>query len=267
MSEFVAFARSHGLLIDHAPPDGRVHRCRTEAKPRKKNGAFMFDGQSGWVQDWTVHPKAIGFRLRGDVEIRRIDRGALAREERARREAAAQEARRIILRSELAPHPYLIAKGFPQHRGLVHDGRLVVPMRSFERYRERIHSVQMIDAGGDKKFLPGGRAKGAVYRMGAGFDVWLVEGYATALSVQAALESLYRKAEIWVCFSAGNLAFIASQVACRIFADNDRSGTGQTVAAQSSRAWVMSPVEGEDANDMYRRAGVRAVAELMRSAM
>lgn len=39
------------------------------------------------------------------------------------------------------------------------------------------------------------------------------------------------------------------------------------VLADSGRAWVMSPVEGEDANDMYRRAGVRAVAELMRSAM
>jgi hypothetical protein len=88
--------------------------------------------------------------------------------------------------------------------GLVDGGKLIVPMRSFEHYRERIYSVQMIDADGSKKFLPGGRAKGAVYRIGTGFDVWLVEGYATALSVHAALESLYRKAEVWVCFSAGN---------------------------------------------------------------
>ncbi len=263
---FVAFARSHGLLIDHAPADGRVHRCRTEAKPRKKNGAFMFDGQSGWVQDWTVHPKAIGYRLQGNAEVRRIDRAALAREERARRDEAARKAADIIRRAEFAPHPYLIRKGF-QTPGLVHDGKLVVPMRSFERYREQVYSAQLIDEAGEKKFLPGGRAKGAVYRMGQGHDVWLVEGYATALSVQAALHSLYRKAEVWVCFSAGNLGFIASQIACRIFADHDQSGTGQKVAAESGRAWVMSPVVGEDANDMHQRAGVRAVAELMRTAM
>lgn len=267
MSEFVAFARSHGLLIDHAPPDGRVHRCRTEAKPRKRNGAFLFDGRSGWVQDWTIHPKAIGYRIAGDVEVRRIDRGALARQERARRDEAAWTARDIILRSELTTHPYLAAKGFPLWPGLVDGGKLIVPMRSFERYRERIYSVQMIDADGSKKFLPGGRAKGAVYRIGTGFDVWLVEGYATALSVHAALESLYRKAEVWVCFSAGNLQHVARHVACRIFADHDSSGTGQQVAADSGRAWVMSPVAGEDANDLHQRAGVRAVAELMRSVM
>ena len=267
MSEFVAFARSHGLLIDYAPADGRVHRCRTEAKPRRRNGAFMFDGQSGWVQDWTIHPRAIGFRVPSDVEVRRIDRAALARDERARRDQAQQRAQQMIQRAEFDVHPYLARKGFPQHKGLVLGDKLLVPMRSFERYRELVYSVQTIDESGEKRFLVGGRTKGAVYRIGAGLEVWLVEGYATALSVQAALQSLYRKAEVWVCFSAGNLEFVSRQIACRIFADNDVSGAGQKAAQASGRAWVMSPNVGEDANDMHQRTGVRAVAELMRTVM
>jgi phage/plasmid primase-like uncharacterized protein len=37
---------------------------------------------------------------------------------------------------------------------------------------------------------------------------WLVEGYATGLSVRAALRELHREAQVVVCFSAFNLAHV-----------------------------------------------------------
>lgn len=30
MTDFLAFARDHGLILDHVVTDGRVHRVRTE---------------------------------------------------------------------------------------------------------------------------------------------------------------------------------------------------------------------------------------------
>ena len=40
---FVAHAQAHGLIINHAIPDGRWHRVPTVDKPRKRNGAYIFE--------------------------------------------------------------------------------------------------------------------------------------------------------------------------------------------------------------------------------
>jgi hypothetical protein len=47
---FSAFASAHGLRIRQVLDDGRWHRVPTDDKPRKRNGAYVFDGQSGAVQ-------------------------------------------------------------------------------------------------------------------------------------------------------------------------------------------------------------------------
>ena len=85
-------------------------------------------------------------------------------------------------------HPYLVAKGFAQQDGLVLDGNLLVPMRSVES--GSLQSLQTITPDGSKKFLPGSKAKGAVYNLGRSWTRWYVEGYATGLSVQAALRRM-----------------------------------------------------------------------------
>ena len=51
---FVAHAQAHGLIINHAIPDGRWHRVPTVDKPRKRNGAYIFDGNSGVVKNWAT---------------------------------------------------------------------------------------------------------------------------------------------------------------------------------------------------------------------
>src|SRR6478735_3686214 len=59
MLEFADFARAHGLLVEHPIMDGRVHRCPTEDHPKKKNGAYRYEGDWGWVQAWEVHSDPI----------------------------------------------------------------------------------------------------------------------------------------------------------------------------------------------------------------
>lgn len=270
MIDFPSFALAHGLLIRDLYADGRIHRCPTADHPRTRNGAYKFTGEWGFVQDWANHPEPIIYRPDSvPAEVVKRDMAALQRQDRERREQAARKAIEVVRRCQYGPHPYLALKGFPGEQGLVDtDGRLVIPMRACARY-ERVNSVQWIDAAGEKKFLPGGTAKGSVLILGAGADHWLAEGYATALSVRSALASLYRQAKVVVCFSAGNLTHVAGLLAGRrfVFADNDVSEAGQKAAEATGLPWVMPPEVGMDANDMLLARGVRAVATLMRSAM
>ena len=46
-----------------------------------------------------------------------------------------------------------------------------------------------------------------------------------------------------------------------MFADNDESLTGERAAQVTGLPYCMSPVVGEDANDMHARAGLLAVAK------
>jgi putative DNA primase/helicase len=261
MPDFVTFARDHGLILDRVIADGRVHRCRTEAKPRKRNGAYAFDGEHGFVQDWTVHDRAIPFRGDGSNIVKKPLNRAV--DERRERERAKIQAREILARCEVKAHPYLQAKGL-RELGLVdkEDGSLIVPMYAAERYGD-ITSVQRISETGEKKFLPGGRAKDAVFHLGRGDSDVLVEGYATGLTVMLALRELYRRARVVVCFSAGNLASVARYYKGRVIADNDASKAGEEAAKKSGLPWSMPSEVGMDADDLRQKEGIRAVCELL----
>ena len=80
---------------------------------------------------------------------------------------------------------------------------------------------------------------------------------------------MHRTGAVLVCFSAGNLEYIAKQVRGRRFviADNDRSGRGQAAAEATGLPWAMPPTEGDDLNDHHQSAGLFAVATLMRQAI
>ncbi|WP_186151019.1 toprim domain-containing protein [Burkholderia gladioli] len=272
--EFADFAASHGLIIRSLVDDGQPHRVPTVDHPRKRNGAYLYDGHTGWVQNWAVHEAAIAFRPGRDtvrpVEVPRRDIAAERRRDAERRAAAARDAGEILARCETDQHAYLAAKGFPDERGMIdRDGRLVVPMRDAEDYT-RVNSIQWINEAGEKKFLPGGTAKGSVFMMGASAaargEHWFVEGYATGLSVRDALRSMYRAARVVVCFSAGNLQHVASLYRGRryVVADNDESGTGARVATATGLPWGMPPTVGDDANDMHQRSGLRSLSALLR---
>jgi putative DNA primase/helicase len=58
---------------------------------------------------------------------------------------------------------------------------------------------------------------------------------------------------------------IASQYKGRayVFADHDKSETGEKSAQATGFPYCMSPVIGEDANDLHMRAGLMAVCQLL----
>ncbi|OZI31749.1 hypothetical protein CAL29_28165 [Bordetella genomosp. 10] len=189
-----------------------------------------------------------------------------ARRDREQRAAAARTAQDIISKCQVGRHPYLVAKGLPQEERLLdYDGRLVIPMRSVLDYRQ-ITSLQWIASDGTKKFLPKGTTKGSAFMIGSGSETWFVEGFATGLSVHAALKLLYRTVRVCVCFSAGNLAHVAGLLRGPryVVADNDESDTGRKCAVSTGLPWVMPPTVGDDANDMHMRSGLPALAHLLR---
>lgn len=179
-----------------------------------------------------------------------------ARADASRAYRAALKAEAMVRAATPATHPYLESKGFPDEIGLVLDDLLLVPMRNLRTLQ--IQSVQTITPDGDKKFLAGGRAKGAIHRVGRGGTTWYCEGLATALSVRRALQSLSRTDTVYVCFSAANLAHVATRG--YVVADRDESGTGQKYAAQTGLPYWMPPEVGTDANDFHLTYGLGALA-------
>jgi len=87
----------------------------------------------------------------------------------------------------------------------------------------------------------------------------LVEGYATGLSLRNALRHLKMRYRIHICFSAGNIKKIATNLDDpMIIADNDPAGVN--VYTTLNLPYWLSPVEGEDFNDFQMRVGVEESA-------
>jgi putative DNA primase/helicase len=187
-------------------------------------------------------------------------------EQQHRYEQIALQADIVLRTCKLETHPYLKAKGFNDEKGFVLNDRLLIPMRNVAT--NKLQGYQQIIWDTDerkyvKKMLTGMRAKNAVFRMGVkgAEETWLVEGYATGLSVYHALRSCGMQAAVVVCFSAGNMTAVAGQIPSKvmIFADNDKSGAGQAAAEATGCPWVMADEEGFDANDLHHKHGLFAV--------
>jgi putative DNA primase/helicase len=275
MMDFRQHCESHGLIIRDLIADGHWHRARTVDHPKKQNGVYVLNTTRGVCRNYAMEE---GFSVWRAEQHRAIVGGFAARaiadsikeekrQERGRHADAAKKATKLLSGCEITTHPYLARKGFPQQTGFVSNGLLVIPMRDHQSYH--VNSAQTISEAGEKKFLPGGKAKGSVFKIGPpkAQERWLCEGYATALSVLAALHDLRRTAEVWTCFSAGNLMYVAQSVRrpAFVFADNDKSCAGQHAAEDSQLPWCMSPTIGQDANDLHQAKGLRAVCKLIQA--
>jgi putative DNA primase/helicase len=258
---FVHFAEAHGLIIDHLI-SGRWVRCKTADNPRKKNGSYIFDGSSGAIQNWAVHEKPLAWRSDTAVEIdreaMRLKTEARLKEQQKKQEVAAKKAAWMMHQAKLAPHPYLAKKGFPEGKGYVLDGNLLIPMR----VDGKIVGCQVVDQDGGKKFLYGQRTKGAQLICDNKGRHILCEGYATALSVRRALMHAKMRYTIHVCFSAANMAEIAAWLPnAFVIADNDESNTGLRAAKKTKCPYWISPNTGEDFNDYEMRVGTERASE------
>jgi putative DNA primase/helicase len=116
---------------------------------------------------------------------------------------------------------------------------------------------QTITPEGEKKFLFGQRTSGAAFTFDNKGPHILCEGYATALSIRAALKAMKRRYTLHVCFSAGNMLKVAETLSQGyVVADNDESKTGENTAKKIGWPFWMSDVVGEDFNDTQRRLGI-----------
>jgi putative DNA primase/helicase len=180
-------------------------------------------------------------------------------EQRRRRNQieAANKAAFILKQSVNAKHPYLKSKGFDEEYGNVWTNDkvdyLVVPMR----VDGSLVGCQTITPEGEKKFLFGQRTSGAAFTFDNKGPHILCEGYATALSIRAALKAMKRRYTLHVCFSAGNMLKVAETLSQGyVVADNDESKTGENTAKKIGWPFWMSDVVGEDFNDTQRRLGI-----------
>lgn len=289
MSDFMSFAAAHGLAIGRLKADGKIHRCPTVEKPRSDNGAYLLDGDRGWIQDWAQgdsvqwwnDPHAKPWTPEQQREAKERSRLQQA-EIRRRQHQVAQDAADILANAEwiipskdeqrgrrfiegVSGHPYLVRKGFPLEPHFAHDGDLLVPMRDALDYQTVI-GLQRIAADGDKKFMTGQRARGGIFRFGPwpAREVWLCEGFVTMLSTHAALKRLYRPAAVVACFSAGNLEYVASRgIGTHVMADRDASETGERAAQATGLPYAIPTEVGTDANDVHVLHGIEAVCELV----
>jgi putative DNA primase/helicase len=270
---FIEFARACGILIGDYPPVGRWVRLPTEDHPKKRNGAVKFMGSFGFAQNHATQTEVSVWRSEGDsreniAEQQRIAKQA-QREMADSQNRASEKAEWILSQCELATHPYLESKGFPKERANVwttNDGArlLVIPMR----VGRKIVGVQMIREDGDKKFLAGQRTSDAAFVIdNKGLPV-LCEGYATALSIRAALSALKARYTLFVCFSAHNLGRIAKELPVGlVVADNDPSGAGERVAKETGWPYFLPPVVGHDFNDFHQATSLFKCSQSLRAAL
>lgn len=274
---FEQFAIAHGVDVSKIEPSARIQRVPTVEHPRSKNGAVLWDGSRGWVQNWErgleVHwfdgePKAFTEQ----------DRKAWAQKKHAQQQLqaaswakASQLAQSALMSCKPAEHGYLQFKGLKECKGLVMpDGALFVPMRNVETNALQGAQVIRWDATERKwikKMMPGMRAKDAVFRIGpkTASETIFCEGYATGLSIELACRLMRLNAAVMVCFSAGNMVSVAGRVKGRrfVFADNDQSGVGEESAKKTGLPYCMADTVGFDANDVHVRCGIYALANLV----
>lgn len=262
--DFLDFARSFGIIIHDYPPIGVWKRYPTDDHPRSRNGAVKFLGTVGFVQNHAMDTVVSVWKpdaedranLPSMTDMRRQQQEQ-EQETRRKQGEAARKAVTMLNQSGYSSHAYLRAKGFEKEQGNVYhkDGKpvLLIPMR----VGGSIVGVQQIDEDGGKRFLYGQRSAGASFVFSNNGLNILCEGYATALSVRAAMTQIKRRYNIYVCFSAGNMKKIGLDLKSGlVVADNDHSGTGQQAAEDIGWPYWMSDSIGEDANDYMLRVGL-----------
>jgi putative DNA primase/helicase len=259
---FQEFAEQHGLIIGSLVHD-RWTRVSTKDKPNKKNGSYIYDGNSGAVQNWAVHEKPVSFKGKHDP-LHIIRKPKIVIDNSGNQTRATNKAAYILGSALKKPHPYLVKKGFPEEKGWVWNELLVIPMR----IDGDLVGCQLIDAEGNKKFLSGQKTKKASAIFDNKGPVILCEGYATALSIRRSLKVIKTRYKIVVCFSAGNLSeMVKAYPDSVLVADHDQIGI--RVSKQISRPYWISPNQGEDFNDYELRVGSeiagKALSNLIKS--
>lgn len=258
--------------------DGTIHRFDA---PDKKRGNL-----AGWYVVPTHEVAVFGFWHTGEQQTVTLtgEHDPIAAEqarqaaERARRERQHQRERQQATAARQARqwwrearpsdpfHPYLVAKQVRAHALRQRGEVLLVPLFA----EGVVVNLQRIFPDGAKRFMPGGRIKGAaslVGSMAGARRVYIGEGWATAATLHEATGC-----PVVAAMTANNLVTVARtlrqrllpEVAITVAADNDQRTPGNPgitagrEAAQAIRAdltWPRFPCAGcacSDFNDLAR---------------
>jgi putative DNA primase/helicase len=281
---------------DMIDADGKLHRFASNGKHGDDAGWYALhddgipagafgDWRSGFSQTWradigrTLTPAEDAAHRAKAEAIRR------AREaETVRQRAKAAKKAAAIWNSTMPAsdnHPYLTRKGIKAHGTQLHNGAIVVPLRD----GGDLHSLQFIDADGDKKFLTGGRKSGCYFSIGTMNDpavLCIAEGFATGASIHEATGY-----PVVVAFDAGNLQPVARVLRAKfpdleliVCADDDAAtegNPGMTKATEAARfvGGVVAipdfgpnrPKEATDFNDLATHRGAEAVRQSIAMAL
>jgi phage/plasmid primase-like uncharacterized protein len=202
-AQFDAALRARGLV----PPrevfaDGKRYRCDAKGKRNgKRVGSYIVFGDgvipAGSIQNFQdgLGPEPWRYQPHGRQRTMREDAEADKKVEEARKQREAQEAAdhlRAAAKAErlwnaatpaTAGQPYLAKKQVQPHgtRTLYNGAVLVVPLHDADG---NVHSIQFIDAGGEKRFLTGGAKQGFFFQIRGRDDViYIAEGFATAATI------------------------------------------------------------------------------------
>jgi phage/plasmid primase-like uncharacterized protein len=277
--DFASFAISVGLVIHDFSHSSRIRRCGTALHPKSKNGAYYFDGVKGWCQNWEMSGQPHWWQ--SDRELNPLEREQWRKraeewkEQRRKLSSwAASKAQERLDTAHHGFHPYMESKGIGNTYVMIEDvtRSLLIPMRNArdnsllglqEIYYDHFNCKWL------KKMQYGMSAKGAVFKVSPEKPVHGIycEGFATGISIVQAARVMKLPVNVTICFSADNMLHVARYFGdvdhSIIFADNDKSGKGQQVAAASGFVWTMPETEGQDANDLFREQGPLAVLQLM----
>ena len=277
-SVFVDMMKAAGYAVPSNPVIGRIDRVDgPEDKRGKKSGWYVYNE----IPDQYGEGLVIGVANYGswktgesgswcsksDNSMSVPERMAyLAARERMREEQETEREKEYInaaarafeiwsQASDCTDHGYLTRKQITPSSGLkiAKDKRLIIPMA----VDKQIVSLQMIADDGQKRFLTGGRTKGAWFKIdGTESTIYLAEGYATGRSINMATGAC-----VYVAFSCHNLYETAVYVRSEhqnskliIAGDN---GNGALQADQAGDA--VFPPGYKDFNDFHVAAGLDAV--------
>ena len=280
----------HGLVPEELLADGNLHRCPTEGKPHKRNGAYIahLDKPATlWWCNWETddqgtfcaeEKRTLSFAEMSAWRERQHSIRRQREEECTRRHAeAAQQARQEWNAARVcdASHPYLRRKGIPALEGIrqSRDGALLIPVLDTAN---NLQSLQRIYPDGTKRFLVGGKVSGGRFVIQGQPEkpIAICEGFATGASIHLATGWT-----VYVAFSANNLATVAKSAKERfpdssiiICGDNDETGRKKgEEAARLANAQLELPNftsgNGTDFNDLHQIEGIEAVRSQLESTL
>lgn len=174
-------------------------------------------------------------------EIRARSQQKECEDQKLRFKEARDKARYIWQKADQAPdtHPYLVRKHVKSHGLKLYKGSLIIPLKD---EMGTLHSLQFIDAEGNKRFLKGGRKKGCFFTLGSLAkpfkSLCLCEGYATGASIYEACGD-----PVAICFDSNNLKEVAQALRKQypdlriiLCADNDESVSGNPGLSKAKEA-------------------------------